>query len=399
VGALPSCGSDSGTATHADVAADSGSGAFTAIGTVTGTGSAGGAGTTQALVSQNLLAYIKQLPLGSNGSMLTGQHCDARSVLQPTNDPYGGQLDQFQPWPGATPANATITTTGLTPAILGTWLCLEGQQATAEQNLALINGWNAAGGITLVTFTPPNPMVGLGYRRDTSAWTEVKSSGLGDITTVGSAVYNMFVSGTQSLGSGYSYGGLADLAAQLKQINGQVLFRPLQEMNLNFGNFWWDATYNSPEKFRQLWKLMFNYLVNEQGLDNLVWVWDVNMEAAGADYSAYFPGTEYVQVMGIDCYTNYPYSAFPAYTALKQIADLPIMIPECGLGGGDNSQKFITANDSAGNGIFSTVFRQYMPDIFATCIFAGDWSLSNQDGARQYLSDSWSVTRQMLPQG
>jgi hypothetical protein len=355
-----------------------------------------GSDDTRPVVSQNLLAYIQKLPLGGDASMLTGQHCDPRSALQPTNDPYGGQLDQFQPSPYATPKNATITTTSLTPAILGTWLCLEGQQVTADQNIALINGWNAAGGITLVTFAPPNPMLGFGYGRDTSAWTEMVSSGLGDITTVGSPVYNMFVSGAQSLGAGYPYRGLADLAAQLKQIKGQILFRPLQEMNLSYGNFWWDATYNTPEKFAQLWQLMFNYLVNEQGLDHLVWVWDVNMEAAGADYAAYFPGTSYVDVMGIDCYTDYPYSAFPAYTALKEIADLPIMVPECGLGGGDGCQKFITANDNAGNSIFSTVFRQYMPDIFATCVFCGDWSLSNQNGALEYLTEPGSITRQML---
>ena len=70
-----------------------------------------------------------------------------------------------------------------------------------------------------------------------------------------------------------------------------ILFRPLHEAS--GGWFWWGAS--GPEVYKQLWVLLYDTLTNEYGLNNLIWVW--NGQAAD-----WYPGDEYVDIMGEDIY-------------------------------------------------------------------------------------------------
>ena len=70
-----------------------------------------------------------------------------------------------------------------------------------------------------------------------------------------------------------------------------ILFRPLHEAS--GGWFWWGAS--GPEAFKELWVLLYNKLTNEYGLNNLIWVWN----GQNADW---YPGDEYVDIMGEDIY-------------------------------------------------------------------------------------------------
>ncbi len=88
------------------------------------------------------------------------------------------------------------------------------------------------------------------------------------------------------------------IAGYLKQLNSEnipVLFRPLHEAS--GGWFWWGA--KGPEPCKTLWRLMFDRLVNHHGLKNLIWVWTTD---AASDNLEWYPGDEYVDILGADIY-------------------------------------------------------------------------------------------------
>lgn len=82
----------------------------------------------------------------------------------------------------------------------------------------------------------------------------------------------------------------------LKDAGIPVLWRPYHEAS--GGWFWWGE---DAATFKKLWIDMFNRF-KEAGLDNLIWVWtsDVN------DFGKWYPGDEYVDVIGVDLYGGTP---------------------------------------------------------------------------------------------
>ncbi len=90
------------------------------------------------------------------------------------------------------------------------------------------------------------------------------------------------------------------IAGFLRQLNNDkvpVLFRPLHEAS--GGWFWWGA--KGPEPCKMLWRLMFDRLVNHHGLKNLIWVWTTDAAANSLDW---YPGDEYVDILGADIYAS-----------------------------------------------------------------------------------------------
>lgn len=70
-----------------------------------------------------------------------------------------------------------------------------------------------------------------------------------------------------------------------------LLWRPFHE---SYGTwFWWGR--KGPEVACRLYRLMFDYFVNDRHLDNLLWVWNCDVESA-------YPGDEYVDINSIDVY-------------------------------------------------------------------------------------------------
>ncbi len=74
-----------------------------------------------------------------------------------------------------------------------------------------------------------------------------------------------------------------------------VLWRPLHEANGRW--FWWGA--HGPEPFRKLWVLMFDRLTTYHHLNNLLWVFS---PGASIDLADWYPGDEYVDIVGQDHY-------------------------------------------------------------------------------------------------
>jgi mannan endo-1,4-beta-mannosidase len=104
--------------------------------------------------------------------------------------------------------------------------------------------------------------------------------------------------------------GLADLKAQ----GVVVLWRPFHEMN--GGWFWWGA--KEPAQFIAVWRQMFEYLTQTRGLDNLLWVYAPNH---GGKTAAYYAGDNYVDIVGVDAYTDF---VDPAHIkGVAEVAALP----------------------------------------------------------------------------
>ena len=94
---------------------------------------------------------------------------------------------------------------------------------------------------------------------------------------------------------------LDNMAEQLKpfaEADIPILWRPLHEpagdpRYPNNAWFWWGASGREP--YLELYKLMYDKFVNEYHLDNLIWVWN-------AQNQSWYPGDEYVDIVGYDCY-------------------------------------------------------------------------------------------------
>lgn len=109
-----------------------------------------------------------------------------------------------------------------------------------------------------------------------------------------------------------------DLKRQLGQIAGYlqllrdegipVLWRPLHEAAGDYGWgawFWWG--FGGADYCKQLWQYMYRLFTEDYGLDNLIWVWTAQTSRNGhiaklADLQAWYPGDEYVDIVGADLY-------------------------------------------------------------------------------------------------
>lgn len=90
------------------------------------------------------------------------------------------------------------------------------------------------------------------------------------------------------------------IAVQLKKFQDAdipLLWRPLHEAA--GGWFWWGA--RGAEPFVQLWRLMYDRIVHVHGIHNLIWVYTHEPGAI-----SWYPGDEYVDIVGRDIYANDP---------------------------------------------------------------------------------------------
>jgi len=118
--------------------------------------------------------------------------------------------------------------------------------------------------------------------------------------------------------------GYAVYLQYLKDKGIPVLFRPFHEMNQ--GMFWWAGRTGS-NGTAALYRLTRDYLEQEKGLDNLIWVWD--MQDLSYDWSSYNPGNEYWDIFAVDIY-NSDYFTDYKYNLAKSIAgNKLIAIGEC----------------------------------------------------------------------
>lgn len=135
---------------------------------------------------------------------------------------------------------------------------------------------------------------------------------------------------------------LAKVAGYLKLLqdaNIPVLWRPFHEAagDYTWGAwFWWG--YKGVDVTKRLWVYMHDKFTNEYGLNNLIWVWTVQISDAGALASvdtakAAYPGDNYVDIVGTDLYEDTPLLVCTdKFELVNQVVDSKLMVAltECG---------------------------------------------------------------------
>lgn len=83
-----------------------------------------------------------------------------------------------------------------------------------------------------------------------------------------------------------------------------ILFRPFHEFTGTW--FWWCKNTCSKESFVQLWRFTVDYLRNQKGLHQLIWVYNTSGNFSNADeFLERYPGDDVVDMLSFD---NYQYN-------------------------------------------------------------------------------------------
>lgn len=107
---------------------------------------------------------------------------------------------------------------------------------------------------------------------------------------------------------------------KLRDADVPVLWRPFHEFDGQW--FWWGK--GGADNFIKLWRLMHDKFTGEYGLNNLIWV----LGYSGEVKDGWYPGDEYVDIIGSDTYDNSTNKA--AWEKLTKVADKPMAFHECG---------------------------------------------------------------------
>lgn len=79
-----------------------------------------------------------------------------------------------------------------------------------------------------------------------------------------------------------------------------VIFRPFHEQNGWW--FWWGKTHCTPEEYKALYRFTVTYLLKAKKLNNILFAYSPDVFENEAEYLAYYPGDEYVDLLGLDMY-------------------------------------------------------------------------------------------------
>lgn len=81
-----------------------------------------------------------------------------------------------------------------------------------------------------------------------------------------------------------------------------LIFRPWHEHTGS--GFWWGKGNATQPEFEALWRFTVEYLRDVKGLHNLIWAYSPDMThiSSRTDYMEYWPGDDYVDILGLDAY-------------------------------------------------------------------------------------------------
>jgi len=138
-----------------------------------------------------------------------------------------------------------------------------------------------------------------------------------DLTTPGGTLNKAWLARLDTIGAFF---------LELKTAGVAPLFRPLHEINGAWA--WWQGR-PGPTGSAKLYQITHDYLVNVKGLDNSVWVWNVqDYTTLASDVNVYTPGASYFDVAALDVYdTGYTSGNYQAM--LGAANGKPIGVAEC----------------------------------------------------------------------
>lgn len=321
----------------------------------------------------SVVAQPAQPPANPNASASTRAaltYLQGLSSSRPPKHLLSGQFSNF----GAG-ANLRLVTrihdlTGHWPALMGVDYADfgHGGLTTKEPNAAALAYWKQGGWVTVSAhlYNPAN--TNGGGLRD-------KGVDLSSLLDPASETHTRWMRELDTIA-----GGLNDL-----KTNGvTVLWRPFHEMN--GGWFWWGA--KEPETFIKVWRQMFDYFTATKGLDNLLWVYSPNH---GANTAKYYAGDGYVDLVGLDAYTDFidpqHIKGYDEVAALPK----PFGFTEFGPHG---------ASNPPGDYDYLRFIEGVETNFPKACFFMSwnaNWSLARNLHTKELLDDAWMINLEDLP--
>ncbi|MFH0760794.1 MAG: glycosyl hydrolase [Bacteroidota bacterium] len=178
------------------------------------------------------------------------------------------------------------TNTGKYPALLGLDLMNHTRNYSWFDKNVLINeatGWYANHGLVALCWHWRDPL-----RKTEEFYTDKTTFDVSRVSDTLSPEYKAMVSDIDII---------ATWLKALKNADIPILFRPLHEASGKW--FWWGA--KGPEPCKALWKLIFDRLTVYHGINNLIWVWTTDAKDDNLDW---YPGDNYVDILGVDIYSQ-----------------------------------------------------------------------------------------------
>ena len=197
---------------------------------------------------------------------------------------------------------------------------------------------------------------------------------------------------------------IAEVAGYLKLLQAEnipVIWRPLHEAAGNYDLygpngawFWWGR--GGAEPCKQLWRLLYDQLVNVHGLNNLIWVWTVDVVKGAEDqYLDWYPGDEYVDIVGVDIYAADTEAKTRQYQALVDLTKGKklVTVSECGnipdpskcMEAGNRWSWFMVwpTSDENGNILLNTSDQNF--------------KLNTLDYWKKVMGNKYVITREAMP--
>lgn len=288
-----------------------------------------------------------------------------------SNKVLSGQLRGSIGWPDTGSFNQVAAISGgKYPAIMSSDWGLWGYGGGYDYSRIvpdLLSQWNN-GGLIETSWHVNNPVT------NTWSWDDTTPVNLPDVYTPGTPANNVFRSHMDAVAAGLK---------TLQENGAVVLFRPFHEMNGNW--FWWGE--KDPAQYINLWRYVHDYMTNTKGLTNLIWVYSVNRDLG--DELAYYPGSQFVDIVGIDYYDASGHISTPPEYANLLTLGKPFALTEVGQCAPGTTQGCIAKDsrfiiDDIRANLPKTVYFNNWNDV---------WALTNMNNVSQLLADPWVITR------
>lgn len=185
--------------------------------------------------------------------------------------------------------------------------------------------------------------------------------------------YNWFWSQIQDYG---------DFFEDLQDRDMIALFRPFHEMSGSWFWWGWDPTdANRINEYKQLWQMVFNYMKNDRGLNNIIWVYSPNVgwdSASKERITSMYPGDGYVDVVALDIYIEENVSWTENFNRLRDSKEQLLKI------WGPNNSTWVKPaalgewgyhGSQWNSGDFNEILTE-VKDVFPEAAFATSWNRS-----------------------
>lgn len=223
-----------------------------------------------------------------------------------------------------------IADTGVTPAVWSGDFLYAKEDVKYRQRMIneAITQWND-GALVNLMFHVPTPLRTAVQEQEGASWTSVADGNSVQYDLSDEEWSSLLMSGGRL---NKVWKERLDVYAfylqQLKDAGVVPMVRPFHEMNQYI--FWWNCEQN-PENTRNLYRMTKDYLVEEKGLDQMIWLWNVQDFDNRMKWEMYDPDTEdkqYWDILTLDVYED-GYSEAFYRNMQKYCKGRPIAVGEC----------------------------------------------------------------------